>query len=217
MPLTTGQPLESRRAALGEALTGLICLALATYVGLVFVHRPALNALDRFGFRELAPSGNSHSELLKILLNAGSKEVDIAAVAIAVMLTVLRDWRRAIACIAGTALAVVITQSIAKPLVAGNVSGFGGHSYPSGTVTAVAAYATALVLAVPIKLRPYAAAVALAAICAVSGAVIAARWHFATDALGGTFVGVGAVLVFDGGIHLVRPRHYEMLATTPSS
>jgi membrane-associated phospholipid phosphatase len=46
------------------------------------------------------------------------------------------------------------------------------------------------------------AAVGLAATIGTSVAVIVLRWHHPTDALGGIAVGIGAVLVLDGILHV---------------
>lgn len=199
-------PGMRRRTAGIELVSGLVLLGLATAVGIAYVHRPAENGLDRFAFQQLSPATLPFSGPLHMLLLAGSRNVAIVAVFVAFVLSVFRDWRRAIASVAGSGLAIVITQNIAKPLVGGNALGFGGHSYPSGTVTAVAAYATALTLSTPWKFRPEVALIGLAAICAISGAVVAARWHFATDALGGALVGIGSVVTFDGAMHLAGFR-----------
>jgi membrane-associated phospholipid phosphatase len=172
-------------------------------VGFIFVHRPAEDALDRYAFKQLGPAKSPFPATLHVLLLAGSRNVAVVAVFVAFCLSVFRDWRRAIACVAGSALAIVITQIIAKPLVGDTALGFGGHSYPSGTVTAVAAYVTAITVGIPRRIRPEVVLVGIAAVCAVSGAVIAARWHFATDALGGALVGVGSVITFDGAMHLL--------------
>ena len=185
---------------------GAALLVFATAVGIFFVHRPGENALDRFAFGELAPASSPPTGVLHLLLLAGTRDVAVGAVVVASAFVLLHDWRRAIALLAGSALAIVITQIVAKPLVGGAVRGFGGHSYPSGTVTAVAAYVAALSFAAPRRWRFEVALVGAAVIAAVSGAVIAARWHFATDALGGSLVGVGSVVTFDGLMHLRTRR-----------
>ncbi len=206
-----------RTTAAGEAIAGLGLLGCATYVGLVFVHRPALNGLDRFAFRQLPSSGVHHPLLLRMLLLTGSPAVVVIAVGCAFAIGCLSDLRRAIACVMGSGLAIVITQNIGKPLVAANVAGFGGHSYPSGSVTAVAAYVAALILVAPRSFRPTMISGGVAIVSAVSGAVIAARWHFATDALGGALVGVGTLLFFDGLLHLLKIRHLAMIRTPSES
>ena len=110
---------------------------------------------------------------------------------------VLRDWVRAIACAVAPVIAVLIVQDLAKPLVGRHIGMAGGSSYPSGTVAAVAALATAATLVMPRLVRPLVAAVGLLATIGTSVAVIVLRWHYPTDALGGIAVGIGAVLVLD--------------------
>lgn len=124
----------------------------------------------------------------------------------AVLATCWRDLARAAASVAGPALAVVVTERVAKPLVGRHLTVLGGNSYPSGTVTAVAALAALAVLVVPGWWRLGAAIVAAAAVVATSAAVVALRWHFPTDTLGGACVGVGTVLAVDALLHLPGRR-----------
>lgn len=109
---------------------------------------------------------------------------------------------RALSCLIAPIGAVLIVQTIAKPLVGRQLEGT--LSYPSGTVTAVAALAAAVFLLVPRFAKPLVAVadgVVLAAVCA---AVVALRWHYPTDAFGGLCVGVGVVFVVDGLLMVIR-------------
>ena len=63
--------------------------------------------------------------------------------------TISRDWVRSLACAVSPIVAVEVVEHIAKPMV-GREMGAGSFTYPSGTVTAVAA------LAVAAFLRPHA-------------------------------------------------------------
>jgi hypothetical protein len=81
-------------------------------------------------------------------------------------------------------IAVLIVQEIAKPLVDRHSVLTGGLSYPSGTVAAVAALATALTLVMPAQARFPVALLGLLAIGGTGAAVIVLRWHYPTDALG---------------------------------
>jgi len=97
--------------------------------------------------------------------------------------------------------AVLAVQLVAKPLVGRHFEGSSGLSYPSGTVTAVAALAAGILLVAPRLAKPAVAALGGALVAAVCVAVVVLRWHYPTDALGGVCVGAGAVFALDGALH----------------
>ncbi len=179
----------------GTALLGLSALA-----GYAFVHRPWPNRLDVWGYRALP--ADSASRWAHDLVTLGSLTALVAGVVIVFAIGLLRDWVRAIACASAPLVAVLVVQDLAKPLVGRHIGIAGGTSYPSGTVAAVAALATAFTLVMPRLLRPAMAVVAAVATIGVSMAVVVLRWHYPTDALGGIGVGVGSVLVVDGLLHV---------------
>ena len=179
----------------GTALLGLSALA-----GYAFVHRPWPNRLDVWGYR--AFPADSASRWAHDLVTLGSLTALVAGVVIVFAIGLLRDWVRAIACASAPLVAVLVVQDLAKPLVGRHIGIAGGTSYPSGTVAAVAALATAFTLVMPRLLRPAMAVVAAVATIGVSMAVVVLRWHYPTDALGGIGVGVGSVLVVDGLLHV---------------
>ena len=171
---------------------------LATLAGLAFVHRPWPNRLDAWGYRLLpADPGARWAQHLATL---GSLRVLIVGVVAVFLIGLLKDWVRAVACAVAPVLAVLIVQDLAKPLVDRHIGLTGASSYPSGTVAAVAALATALTLVMP--------ATDPARCWPWSGRwpprrcrwrVIVLRWHYPTDALGGMAVG-------GGGADPRRPR-----------
>lgn len=182
-----------------ELAAGVALLGAAAVAGVAFVHRPWENRLDVWGFA--AFPAEPHSRRWHLVADAGSLKVLLVGVAVAAALSVWRDRARALACLVGPPLAVIVTERIAKPLVGRHVTPFGGFSYPSGTTTAVTALVVAAVLALPWLIRPVAAVIGLALVGAVGCAVVALRWHFPTDALGGALVGAGSVLLVDGLFH----------------
>lgn len=192
----------ARRRLSAELATGALLLAAAGLAGLVFVHRPWPNRLDLAGFAAFPaePGSRSWHEVADL----GSLPVLLGGTTACALVALWRDRARALACLLGPAAAVLVTERIAKPLVGRHLSVLGGNSYPSGTVTAIAALAAVVVLVSPRLLRPLAAALGLVAILATDAAVVAMRWHFPTDAIGGMLVGVGTVLVVDAALHLVR-------------
>jgi membrane-associated phospholipid phosphatase len=185
-----------------ELGAGALLLAMAALAGLAFVHRPWPNRLDIWGDR-LLPADLS-SRWAHDLVHLGSLSVLVAGVALVFFISVWRDWARAIACATAPVIAVLIVQEIAKPLVDRHSVLTGSLSYPSGTVAAVAALATALSMVIPAKARLPVALLGLAAIGGTGAAVIVLRWHYPTDALGGAAVGVGSVLVVDALLHAPR-------------
>jgi membrane-associated phospholipid phosphatase len=187
-----------------ELAAGVFLLGCAALAGLLLVHRPWPNRLDVAGYA-LLPADPT-SRLYNDIALAGSLRVLVGGVVIAALVSFWQDRARALTCLVAPAVAVFVTEWVAKPLVGRRVSVVGGvvggNSYPSGTVTAAAALALVLVLAAPRLARPILAFPAVCVVGAVCAAVVAMRWHYPTDALGGLCVGVGTVLVIDGVLHL---------------
>jgi membrane-associated phospholipid phosphatase len=185
---------------MAELAVGTVLLGLAAIAGLVFIHRPWPDRLDVWGDR-LFPADLS-SRWAHFFVTLGSMWALIAGVFLVFVIGLRRDRVRAIACAIAPVMAVLIVQEIAKPLVDRHNLLSSGLSYPSGTVTAVAALATALTLVMPAKARFPWAVLGLLAIAGTGAAVVVLRWHYPTDALGGAAVGVGAVLVVDALLHI---------------
>jgi membrane-associated phospholipid phosphatase len=183
-----------------ELALGIALLGGATLAGIAFVHRPNENRLDAFGFNALPADPNSH--VFHEIALLGSLPALIIGIVLAIALSIWRDRARTAACAIGPIVAVLITEQVAKPLVGRTVTTAGGYSYPSGTVTAAAALATVVMLASPTLFRPLAAVLGAGVIAVVSAAVIAMRWHFPTDALGGACVGTGSVFTLDALFHI---------------
>jgi membrane-associated phospholipid phosphatase len=204
IPTGHGRPRGPRAATaagtgaelgLGAALLGLTALA-----GLVFVHRPWPNRLDVWGYRVLPATADSR--WAHDFASLGSLTVLVVGVLVVFAIGLFRDWVRAIACASAPVIAVLIVQDVAKPLVGRHLGMGGASSFPSGTVAAVAALATAFTLVMPALLRPVVAVAGTLATVGASAAVIVLRWHYPTDALGGIGVGIGAVLVMDALLHV---------------
>jgi len=205
MVMTTMPPnrLEARRhfgdraGALMEMLLGCFLIGAATLAGLVFVHRPWPNRVDAIGFR-LLPEDLS-SQWATDVTRLGSLTVLIAGVVVLCVVAALsRNWMRAVSCLIAPIAVVLIVQTVAKPLVGRHFEGSTSLSYPSGTVTAVAALAAATFLVAPLFAKPLVAVVVGVVVVAVCAAVVVLRWHYPSDALGGVCVGTGAVFAVDG-------------------
>jgi membrane-associated phospholipid phosphatase len=201
-----GPAAASRAWTAAELLFGLTLLAAAAVAGLLFAKRPGPNRVDAAGYFYVPSDPNSH--LANELVRLGSKPVLIVGIIVVFLIAIFRDWVRAFACAAAPVIAVEVVEHIAKPMV-GREIGVGSFTYPSGTVAAIAALSTAVLLVSPRLMRPL---VALAGVAAVTGtglAVLVLRWHYPTDVVGGVWVGCGAVFTIDAVAHipwLLAPR-----------
>jgi membrane-associated phospholipid phosphatase len=91
-----------------------------------------------------------------------------------------------------------VTTELLKPLLAvpeshpllGTVSRHAAVSWPSGHATAAMSLALGLVLAVPARYRPAAAALGALFAVAVSYSFLTLGWHYPSDVLGGFLVAV---------------------------
>jgi membrane-associated phospholipid phosphatase len=183
-------------------LVGCLLLGAAALAGLVFVHRPWPNRVDAIGFR-LLPADLS-SRWAADVAYLGSLTVLIAGVVVlSVVAALSRNWMRALSCLVAPIAAVLIVQTVAKPLVGRHLHG-PSLSYPSGTVAAVSALAAAAILVVPWFAKPLVAVTGAVVVVAVCVAVVVLRWHYPTDALGGVCVGAGAVFAVDGFLLSIR-------------
>jgi membrane-associated phospholipid phosphatase len=195
-PPTLRRPAAATpRGPLLELGAGTLLLMGAALAGLFFVRRPWPNRLDVWGFGVLP--ANFNSRWAHDFVGLGSMTALLVGVLVVFLVGILRDRIRAVACAVAPIVAVLIVQDIAKPLVARHNGLSGALSYPSGTVAAVAALATAFTLVMPLRTRVPVALLGCAAIVGTCAAVVVLRWHYPTDALGGAAVGVGSVLVAD--------------------
>jgi hypothetical protein len=124
------------------------------------------------------------------------------------------------------------TTEILKPLLAAPrpdglpVSRMFPGSWPSGHATAAMSLALCMVLAVPSRLRPYAAVLGAAFALAVCYSFLTLGWHYPSDALAGllvasiwTLLGVAWLTVVDARRHRQVDRTAQLAVTkavTPS-
>jgi membrane-associated phospholipid phosphatase len=174
-------------------------LAVAALTGLLIAHHPARDWFDAWGLA-LLPA-RPGSTLYHDLADLASAPVIVLGIVATALVTIRRDPRRAVACVAGPLLAILLTEHVVKPLVARQLV-LGNYSYPSGTITAVVAVAVAAVMVTRRPARPIVAAVAFAAVLSLCIAVVGMRWHYPTDALGGVCIGSGSMLVVDAMLQL---------------
>ncbi|MGA2805122.1 MAG: phosphatase PAP2 family protein [Acidimicrobiales bacterium] len=182
-----------------EFLLGAGLLGAAALAGLLLARRPGPNRVDAAGFFFVPSDPSSHlaNELVKI----GSLPVLLAGIGVIFSVAIFRDWVRSLACAVSPIAAVEVVEHIAKPMV-GREIGAGSFTYPSGTVTAVAALAAAAFLVSPRLLRPLSTVAGALLVAGAGWAVLVLRWHYPTDVLGGIWVGGGAVFLIDSLAHL---------------
>jgi membrane-associated phospholipid phosphatase len=193
---------ESPIGTAAEFAAGAFLLGGAAVAGLLFVRRPWPNRLDAWGSRVLP--ANLNARWAHAFVGLGSMTALLGGVLVVFLIGLRRDRVRAVAAAISPVLAVLIVQGIAKPLVDRHNALSGGLSYPSGTVAAVAALATAFTLVMPGRWRLPVGLLGCLATMGTGVAVVVLRWHYPTDALGGAALGVGSVLVTDALLHAPR-------------
>ncbi len=153
---TTGDGGGDRRWRV-ELAVGLLGVAVVALEGALVAHRPAAGALDRW-LQEVVP-GSHASGYVDVTWFRYPWVVVLGAV-VSAAVCVRRDTPRAVACLIGPPLAVVLGQEVIKPLVGRTLGGT--LTYPSGSTTGAAALATAAILAVPPRWKWVTAVLAVA-------------------------------------------------------
>jgi membrane-associated phospholipid phosphatase len=105
------------------------------------------------------------------------------------------------------------SQRLDEWLGSGQIS---AASWPSGHATASMTLALLAVLVAPARLRPSVAAVGGAFALGVSYAILALRWHFPTDVLGGFLVAATYMLFTLAGLAWVEARHPSARQDAPT-
>ena len=187
---------------------GLVALVVAA--ALFFRWRPGPIFLDHWGFSFIHPAIGNWFYNRVTQLHALS--IVVASSILSALVVFARDRLRALACLVGPLVAIVLVEWFLKPVIARRYAQV--LSFPSGTTSVVTAMATGWALAVPRRIRLVVVIVGAFIVGLESISVIALQWHFPTDALGGVILGVGVVLLIDGSLHLVfRPR--SVVTDTP--
>jgi membrane-associated phospholipid phosphatase len=194
-----GPHAAGSRGTAVELVLGTALLAVAGLAGLFFVRRPWPNRVDALGYR-LLPA-NYGSGWAHALTQIGSVSGVLIGVVVLMVVGLTQDWVRAMVCAVAPIGAVLVVDQVAKPLIGRHIGGAVG-SYPSGTVTAVAALATGAVLVAPRVCKAATTVLSVLVVVGICAAVVVLRWHYPTDALGGACVGIGAVLFLDALAHL---------------
>ncbi len=182
-----------------EVVAGGILVGV-TLVGAIVVRiHPQALFLDRWGFSFIHPAeGNA---LYERVADLHSTSFLVAGSILAAVVVVGRDRWRALACLVGPALAVVLAEWVLKPLIGRRYAEV--LTYPSGTTTAVAGVVAAWAVAVTHRIRPVVVVIGAFVLGLTCIAVVALQWHYPTDALAGVAFGTGVVLLLDGGLRRV--------------
>ncbi|MGA8726131.1 MAG: phosphatase PAP2 family protein [Acidimicrobiales bacterium] len=189
-----GEDVTAReKTATIEIEVGVVLVALVALAGAYLAWRPESGTIDGWFFGIFPTTKNGAFTAITTLRQPWLVIVGSVVVCAA---TVSRDLPRALACLVGPPAALIAAEVVAKPLVGRTLGG--GLSYPSGSTVGAAALACAVVLATPPAFRT--ASVVLGALYAfwMTLAVVAAGWHYPTDAFAGLALGVGTVLLADG-------------------
>jgi membrane-associated phospholipid phosphatase len=209
-------PRDVRTPILGSILSALtlVPLALLAYsVGpTARLDRSILDRLDR-------PEGSNGHELASLVAHL-SDPLPFVVMLGAIVLVGLaaRRSRETVAALALVAGANLTTQVLKHLLQHSRFDiQYGLHqplseAFPSGHATAAASIAVALVLVVPPRLRPLAAAAGGAFVAAVGIAVVVIQWHYPSDVLGGLLVVSSWAFAAIAALRLLRPRGPESLS-----
>jgi membrane-associated phospholipid phosphatase len=206
------QPLLAPGMHRWAALLAAGCAVVTACLALAFGHQRRPGGLDAaVDTRIQGLLGSYHGPLHQLSRLGGLYSVAELTAALVLACLVTRRWRGAALAALAVPAAMALTEFVLKPLVGRSIGGY--DSFPSGHATAMFALATicAVLLANPprprlpraVRLLLVAGAVLVAA--AVPVAMVALGYHYFTDIVAGTAVGIGTVLLITLLIDLARP------------
>jgi membrane-associated phospholipid phosphatase len=140
--------------------------------------------------------------------------------AIPVLIALARGRPRVAAALTAVMLGANVTTQLLKPLLAhprttefiGGAPPIAAASWPSGHATAAMSLALCFVIAVPARLRPWAAALGGAFAVAVSFSFLTLAWHFPSDVFGGFLVAAMWTMLAAAALIASDPRHARMVS-----
>jgi membrane-associated phospholipid phosphatase len=197
----TGARRADEEGWLVQLALGLGAVAIVALEGLLVAHSHVAGTLD--GWLDDVVPGSRAAAYVDVTWLRYPWVVIVGAVVFAA-LAVPRDLPRAVACLVGPPLAVLVGEELIKPLVDRTLGGT--LTYPSGSTTGAAALAAAAILVAPGRWKRVAAVAGTAYAIWMTTAVVALRWHFPTDALAGVLLGAGFVVACDAAAHLLTGR-----------
>ena len=198
----TPRPLLSPALRRPAALVVTACAAVTASLALAFAGQTRPDGLDAAVDAHTRSALSQYQGQLHQLAELGGlAPVTMMTAALVLACLATRRWRgAALACLAVPA-AVTLTEYVLKPLVGRTILGY--PSFPSGHATALFALAAtcAVLLAGPARPRLPGAVRLLLALgagivaAAVAIAMVARGYHYFTDTVAGTAVGIGMVLL----------------------
>jgi len=202
-PLAAAQerPLLSRAVRPWAAWVLVASVVIVSALGVLFADQTRANALDRAVDAPIINAFHGHHAAAYWLGRPGSElPAFLMVAAIVVVCLLLARLSGALLAVLGFAISEGLAEWVLKPLF--NRTYLGSLVYPSGHMTAIAALvATVTVLLLlppqPVRarvLRYLVLAVAYLLVIAVPVGLIALRWHYFTDLVGGAALGVGTVI-----------------------
>ena len=189
-------------------------VAFGTVLGLAYWSGEgrAVDAAALEGFLGLDRPGSLG--LMNALVDIGNP-ASVALVGLLLALTALARGRPRVALFVLAFLAVTSVSSqtlkalLAHPRPEGVPAGIEDAAFPSGHATAIMSLAIALVVTMPARLRPAAAAFGLGLVIAVSYSLVSLGGHFPSDVVGGYLLATGTALVLLAGLREAEARYPE--------
>lgn len=210
--LLTARPLLSPGVRRPAALLAAGCVVVTASLAVTFGHQGHPGRLDAaVDVRIQSLLGSYHGPLHLLSQLGGLLSVTGLTAALVLACLVTRRWRGAVLAAVAVPVAMTLTEFVLKPLVGRSIHGY--DSFPSGHATAMFALAAicAVLLASPPRprlpraVRPLLVAGAVLVAVAVPVAMVAQGFHYFTDIVAGTAVGIGTVLLVALLIDLARP------------
>jgi membrane-associated phospholipid phosphatase len=188
------------------------CLVVVVVLGVLVAHQSRLDGLDRAIDSWVVRLASDHAGQMRWLASLATV-IPAGGTSLVIVAACLMTGRLKGAILAATAIPVAsaLCDSLVKPLVRREFL-----AYPSGHVTSILALTTMLTVVLILPPRPFVhgrvrllilAAAGLAAF-GVAVAVIALRWHFFTDTIGGAALGAGTVCALTLLLDLPAVSHW---------
>jgi membrane-associated phospholipid phosphatase len=190
-------PLLDGTARRQTAVVLACCTIVLVVLGVLVAHQSRVDGLDKAIDSWVVGSASGQAGLMRWLASLATV-IPAGGTSLVIVVACLLTGRLKGAILAATAIPVAsaLCDSLAKPLVHREVL-----AYPSGHVSSILALAAMLTVVLILPPRPFVrgrvrvlilVAAGLAAL-GVAVAVIALRWHFFTDTIGGAALGAGTV------------------------
>jgi membrane-associated phospholipid phosphatase len=207
-------PRDVRNPILASAGSALLVLLLAV---VAYEFGPAIHLdtslVKRLGVEEGAPGYGLASAVTSLGNPLPYLAILAAVVAFGLLARRTRETVAALAVVAGANLSTQILKHVLEHERYTMVLGWGHQpspdSYPSGHTTAAASLAVALVLVVPARMRPLAAAIGAALAVAVGVGLVVMKAHYPSDVAGGLLVVASWAFAAAAALRLIRPRGPE--------